>query len=75
MGLGRYAGDRLDFQPVVLEMLSLVWPMQPRCTEECRGLCPVCGSNLNTDTCSCETRASNRPLAQLGKLLQARRKR
>ena len=72
--LGRYAGDELDFQPVILEILSLVWPMQPRCTEECLGLCPVCGRNRNTETCSCDGRAANRPLAGLGKLLEESRK-
>ena len=73
--LGRYAGDELDFQPVILEILSLVWPMQPRCTEECQGLCPSCGRNRNTETCTCETRAANRPLAGLGKLLENSRRR
>jgi uncharacterized protein len=72
--LGRYAGDELDFQPVILEILSLVWPMQPLCTEECRGLCAVCGRNRNTQTCSCETQAADRPLAGLGKLLEDSRK-
>ena len=72
--LGRYAGDELDFRPVVLEILSLVWPMQPLCTVDCLGLCPVCGRNRNTESCSCDGRAANRPLAGLGRLLEESRK-
>lgn len=34
------------------EML-LALPMNLRCSEECRGLCPVCGINRNRESCSC----------------------
>ena len=34
------------------EML-LALPMNLRCSEECRGLCPVCGANRNREKCSC----------------------
>jgi uncharacterized protein len=72
--LGRYAGDELDFGPVVLEILSLAWPMQPLCSESCTGLCPVCGANRGRQKCSCETRQANRPFAGLGQLLEKSRR-
>jgi uncharacterized protein len=28
--------------------------MKPLCDSECRGLCPVCGTNLNRGTCECK---------------------
>jgi len=28
--------------------------MKPLCREDCQGLCPVCGADKNTGTCSCE---------------------
>ncbi len=39
--------------PSLREMLTLVIPMQRLCQENCRGLCPVCGINLNQDSCDC----------------------
>ena len=68
--IGRYAGDEIDLGLVILEILALAWPMQPRCAEDCLGLCPVCGSNLNRNPCSCEAQTASRPLAALGKLLE-----
>ncbi len=71
--LGRYAGDELNFAPVVLEILALVWPMQPLCREDCPGLCQVCGRNLNKESCACRAEPTNRPFAQLAQLLGRRR--
>jgi uncharacterized protein len=73
--LGRYAGDELDFGPVVLEILSLAWPMQPLCTESCAGLCPMCGAVRSRQACSCETKQASRPFAGLGQLLEESRRR
>ncbi len=73
LALGQYAGDELDFGPIILEILALVWPMQPRCSESCRGLCPVCGRNRNEESCNCETEEKNRPFAGLDKLLEGSR--
>jgi uncharacterized protein len=69
-GLGRYWGEELDFTPVLVEILVLEWPMQPRCSETCRGLCSVCGTNRNLTACSCEAEGRTRPLAALGQLLE-----
>lgn len=74
MELGRYAGDELDFGPVVLEILALAWPMQPLCDESCLGLCPVCGAARGRQSCSCETQPANRPFADLGQLLEESRR-
>jgi uncharacterized protein len=73
--LGRYAGDELDFGPVVLEILSLAWPMQPLCSESCPGLCPMCGAVRSRQECSCEVRQASRPFAGLGQLLEESRRR
>jgi len=67
--LGLYAGDELDFEPVLRDILVLAWPMQPRCVEGCRGLCPVCGTNRNRAACSCDASERARPFAALGRLL------
>jgi uncharacterized protein len=72
--LGRYAGDELDFGPVIQEILALAWPMQPLCAEDCKGLCPVCGAVRSRQTCACETRQTNRPFAELGRMLEESRR-
>jgi uncharacterized protein len=71
--LGRYAGEELDFEPLVTEVLLLAWPMQPRCTEDCRGLCPGCGQNLNdarSEGCACEGNRTLKPFADLAERLR-----
>ena len=74
LGVGRYVGEELDFEPVLVETLLLSWPMQPRCTEGCRGLCPACGSNRNREECSCDPEAATRPFSGLGVLRERTRR-
>lgn len=68
--LGRYAGDELDFGPVIQEIVALAWPVQPLCSEDCPGLCAVCGAVRSRQVCTCETRQATRPFAELGRLLE-----
>ncbi|WP_373045250.1 YceD family protein [Vulgatibacter sp.] len=49
-----YTGQELDLEPVVREQLLLALPMDALCTEDCKGLCQVCGGNLNESVCSCD---------------------
>ncbi len=46
---------RIDIVERVRQALMLALPMKPLCSEECRGLCPRCGINLNEQACECET--------------------
>ena len=48
-----YRDDQIDLDELVQEQLYLVLPMKPLCRDDCRGLCPECGTNLNTGTCNC----------------------
>lgn len=45
--------DRLDLGPMVRDAVVLELPMAPQCREDCRGLCPDCGADRNTETCGC----------------------
>ena len=47
-------GDPLDLGPMVREELLVVIPEFSLCRDECRGLCPHCGTDRNSDTCDCE---------------------
>ena len=49
-----YRDDQIDLNELLREQFYLVLPMKPLCREECRGLCPQCGTNLNSGTCDCE---------------------
>jgi uncharacterized protein len=51
--VGYYDGDRLDLAEVMREQLLLAVPLKSLCSEDCRGLCPSCGKNLNTGACDC----------------------
>ena len=63
-----YADDQIDLKALVLEQLHLAMPMKPLCDPECKGLCPECGTNWNTGTCSCARRWSDPRLDALKKL-------
>lgn len=48
-----YENDEIDLGQLMQEQFYLSLPMKPLCREDCRGLCPVCGKNLNRETCDC----------------------
>ncbi len=48
-------GEELDLSDAVREHLVLAVPQYGMCSEECRGLCPHCGTNLNQEQCDCTT--------------------
>ena len=70
----RYLEDEEHFNlnEVVREEIIIRTPMKPLCDENCKGICPICGSNKNENPCSCEAeeRRKNSPFAKLGKLLE-----
>ncbi|MGD1076040.1 MAG: DUF177 domain-containing protein [Thermodesulfovibrionales bacterium] len=70
---GFYQGDELDIQELVREQIILNIPLKPLCSESCKGICPKCGSDLSTDTCTCEQRDPDPRLAVLKKLLNERK--
>jgi uncharacterized protein len=47
------AGDVIDVTEVVRQQLVLALPIAPRCRDDCRGLCPRCGADLNDGPCGC----------------------
>lgn len=44
----------LDVDMLVLDELYTVLPMNVICKEDCKGICKVCGTNLNESTCNCD---------------------
>lgn len=66
-----YLDKSLCFDVVdeVFARICFEFPMAPRCKEDCKGLCPVCGCNLNEQSCSCDIRTVDPRLAVLKKLI------
>ena len=50
-----YDAKEIDIGRRVEEALCLAMPLKPLCHEACKGLCPVCGIDLNHTTCNCRT--------------------
>ncbi len=49
-----YDGLTVDVDLIVSENIFLALPQKPLCQPECRGLCSVCGADLNHESCRCE---------------------
>ena len=61
-------GEVVDLESLLREQIILMLPLKPLCDENCKGLCPHCGANLNREKCTCKTDAVDSPFAQLAKL-------
>lgn len=53
--IGYYQKDGLLLEDVLREQVLLSLPAKTLCREDCKGLCPHCGRNLNSESCNCET--------------------
>jgi uncharacterized protein len=49
-----FDGEKIDLEPLFREQFVLAVPYAPLCSETCKGLCPQCGIDRNTGSCSCE---------------------
>jgi uncharacterized protein len=62
----------LDLREAIRQNLLLALPMRSVCREDCRGLCPRCGQNLNVGPCDCEPEADDERFGPLRALLDGR---
>lgn len=60
--------DQLELGDAIREHLVLHIPDHVVCSEDCRGLCPHCGTDLNLDSCDCEPEEEPGPWEALKKL-------
>ena len=63
-------GDTLDLDELILSDILLSLPTKFLCREDCKGLCPSCGKNLNFDSCECQKKQVDPRLAKLSELLK-----
>ncbi|HEX5964826.1 MAG TPA: DUF177 domain-containing protein [Pyrinomonadaceae bacterium] len=55
MSVSVFDGQSIDVDEIVKEQILLAVPTRTLCREECKGICPECGTDLNTGQCSCAT--------------------
>lgn len=63
LGLSFYTSEEINLSPFISEQVLLALPTRPLCDEECRGLCPSCGLNLNQESCLCPTSSGDPRMA------------
>jgi len=63
-----YEGGGMKLEDILREQILLLLPMQRVCRQDCRGICPVCGSNRNERLCDCRQPAGDDRWLSLRKL-------
>ena len=64
-----FDGTSIPLDELVRDTLLIAEPLSEVCQSECRGLCPICGKNLNDGDCGCDTFVSDPRLAKLKDLM------
>lgn len=59
------SGSNLDVDSFVYGEILLNLPMKVLCSEDCKGICNRCGTNLNHGTCDCDTRSLDPRMAKI----------
>lgn len=54
VGYALYLGEDLDCNSMVEDLVVLNLPAYVLCSDSCKGLCPICGKNLNSYNCNCD---------------------
>jgi uncharacterized protein len=57
--IGYYQGDGLALEDVLREQVLLSLPLRTLCKPDCKGLCPRCGANRNSQPCTCDVGPSD----------------
>jgi len=54
-----YKGHFIDLTSPLIDNILLNFPTTMVCKKDCKGLCPICGTDLNISECSCEKNETN----------------
>lgn len=61
--------EHLDLTELIRDNILVNMPIKPICSDDCKGLCPVCGTNKNMNDCNCESEQFDPRLSVLSNLL------
>lgn len=64
-----FVNNKIDISDCILQTIITNLPVRFLCKDDCKGLCPVCGKDLNFGDCGCEKETGNNQFAILKKLL------
>jgi len=70
MDVDFYREGLIDTEDIVRDQILLNIPMKPLCSEDCKGLCPICGTDLNYSECGCNVKEIDPRMAILQSLLR-----
>jgi uncharacterized protein len=68
-----YLSSQLSLDDIILEQLNLTFPIKTLCTDDCQGICPICGKVISEGQCHCATKESDPRLDQLKIFLRDKR--
>jgi len=71
MEVSFYDGAKIQIGDIFREQILLQIPMRHVCKEDCKGICPGCGANLNREECRCQKETLDNPFSVLKKLYEA----
>lgn len=60
---------QIDLEPIIRDYALLEIPISPVCRPDCKGLCPICGQDLNVRDCGHRPQEDESPFSSLKKLL------
>ncbi|MGB9710111.1 MAG: YceD family protein [Thermodesulfovibrio sp.] len=74
MDVDFYREGIIDTEDIIRDQILLNIPMKPLCSEDCKGLCPICGTDLNEFKCGCVVKEIDPRMAVLQSLLRRMKK-
>lgn len=60
----------IKMDQAIKQLIYLSMPMKSLCRDDCKGICPNCGVNLNEETCQCENSITDPRFDKLKDLLK-----
>jgi uncharacterized protein len=60
-----FDGEVIEIDQLIAEQIFLALPVKVLCSEDCKGICPNCGANLNEEACQCKADSRQSPFAKL----------
>jgi uncharacterized protein len=60
-----FDGEVIEVDELVAEQIFLTLPVKMLCSQDCKGICPGCGANLNEEVCGCKANSRQSPFAKL----------
>ena len=62
--------DFVDLSGILHDIIEIEKPIKRLCSDDCKGICPSCGLDLNHSDCSCKENSSNNELNKLNDLIK-----